>query len=150
VRAGGAGGGNAGNAANAASAAAEAPSCAALDCALGLDRILSSVHPRAAAEVRQLLRLFDNGMTGLLCTGHLGTFTAASAADKDRRLEAWRRGRLSVMRSGYQAMKRLAHATYYSSPETYALVGYAGPPSIAAPAVPPADGAPAPGAGMAP
>ena len=57
-------------------------------------------------------------------------FTRCSPAAQDARLEAWRRSRLALLRSGYQALKRLAHATYYSSPEIYALVGYAGPPEV--------------------
>ena len=46
---------------------------------------------------------------------------ACAPAEQDARLEAWRHSRLALLRSGYQALKRLAHATYYSSPEVYAL-----------------------------
>ena len=60
-------------------------------------------------------------------------FTRASAAEQDARLEAWRRSRLAILRSGYQALKRLSDAVYYSSPEVYALIGYPGPPSVPQP-----------------
>ena len=106
------------------------PMPSAIDCAGRLDDILSTLHPRAAAEFRKLLRLFENGMTGLLFIGSPQTFTAASAEEQDRRLRAWRHSRLALLRSGYQAMKRLAHATYYSSPATFAAVGYPGPPVV--------------------
>ena len=36
--------------------------------------------------------------------------------------------RLAVRRTGYQALKRLACAMYYASPEVYGSVGYPGPP----------------------
>jgi hypothetical protein len=109
------------------------PSTEQIDCAGRLDELLGTVHPRAARELCRLLRIFENGLTGLLATGHPETFSAAAPVEQDRRLEAWRHSRLAVLRSGYEALKRLAHATYYSAPETFASVGYAGPPEISAP-----------------
>jgi hypothetical protein len=109
------------------------PSTDRIDCAGRLDELLGTLHPRAARELCRLLRIFENGMTGLLATGHPETFSAAAPLEQDRRLEAWRHSRLAVLRSGYEALKRLAHATYYSAPEVFASVGYAGPPGISAP-----------------
>ena len=57
-------------------------------------------------------------------------FSRCTPAEQDARLEAWRRSRFALLRSGYQAVKRLADAAYYSSPEIYALVGYPGPPLV--------------------
>ena len=45
------------------------------------------------------------------------------------------RFRIGVLRTGAGALIRLAHATYFASPEVYALVGYPGPPEV--PDVPP-------------
>jgi hypothetical protein len=106
------------------------PSTATLECAEKVDGIMAGLHPRVAAEFRKLLHVFENTATGLFSIGSASTFTASSAADQDRRLNAWRRSRLAAFRSGYQAMKRLSHATYYSSTEIYALVGYPGPPVV--------------------
>lgn len=106
------------------------PPADSVDCAGKVDALMTELHPQAAAEFRQLLHVFENGVTGLFSIGSPRTFTASGPAEQDRRLEAWRRSRVAVFRSGYQAMKRLAHATYYSSPETYALVGYPGPPVV--------------------
>jgi hypothetical protein len=106
------------------------PSAQALGCAAKVDELLAGLHPKAAGEFRQLLRVFENAMTGLLTIGSPATFTRSSPELQDRRLEGWRHSRVALFRSGYQAMKRLAHATYYSAPETYALVGYPGPPVV--------------------
>jgi hypothetical protein len=106
------------------------PSAAAVDCAGKIDSLLSTVHPTAGAEFRQLLHLFENGLTGLFMTLSPSPFTRCSPADQDQRLEAWRHSRIALLRSGYQALKRLTHATYYSSPELYALIGYPGPPVV--------------------
>jgi hypothetical protein len=84
------------------------------------------------------LNLFENALTGLAALGKPRTFTRSPPAEQDARLEAWRHSRVALFRSGYQAMKRLAHASYYSSPEVYARLGYPGPPTVPAGAVVPA------------
>jgi len=106
------------------------PTAEALDCAGKVDALMAQVHPEVGAEFRQLLRLFESPVFGLAFTGSPTPFTRLPPAGQDARLEAWRHSRLALLRSGYQAMKRLAHATYYSSPEVYALVGYPGPPEV--------------------
>ena len=73
---------------------------------------------------------FENGLGGLLVTLRPTPFTALEPAAQDRRLEAWRHSRITVLRSGYQAMVRLVKAAYYSSPEVYPAMGYPGPPTV--------------------
>jgi hypothetical protein len=106
------------------------PTADALDCAGKVDALMATTLPEVGAEFRQLLRLFESAVFGLLVTGSPTPFTRLSTAAQDARLEAWRHSRVALLRSGYQAMKRLAHATYYSSPEVYALIGYPGPPEV--------------------
>jgi len=106
------------------------PSAEALDCAGKVDALLATVHPDAGRDFRRLLRLFESGLLGTFMAASPRPFTRATPAEQDARLEAWRRSRLTVMRSGYQALKRLTHAAYYSSPEVYPRVGYPGPPVV--------------------
>jgi hypothetical protein len=106
------------------------PSAEAVDCAGKCDELLARVHPEVGAEFRQLLRLFENGLGGLFLSFSPAPFTTLSAAGQDARLLTWRHSRLSLLRSGYLALVRLAHATYYSSPEVYARIGYPGPPEV--------------------
>jgi hypothetical protein len=106
------------------------PSAQALDCAGKVDALMAQTHPRVGAEFRQLLHLFENALGGLLSNLQPAPFSRCSPAQQDARLETWRYSRVALLRSGYQAMKRLAQATYYSSPEVYALVGYPGPPEV--------------------
>jgi hypothetical protein len=109
------------------------PSADALDCAGKIDGLMAQVHPDVGRDFRRLLRLMESGLAGALLAGSPRPFTRAAPAEQDARLEAWRTSRLAVLRSGYQAVKRLAHATYYASPETYALIGYPGPPDVPQP-----------------
>jgi hypothetical protein len=106
------------------------PRAEALDCAGKVDALMATVHPDVGHDFRRLLRLVESGFAGLLLAGSPRPFTRAAPAEQDARLEAWRRSRLAVLRSGYQALKRLADAAYYSSPEIYELCGYPGPPFV--------------------
>jgi len=106
------------------------PSAETLQIADGLDALLARLHPGAARDFKRLLHVFESAVTGLTSTGTPLPFTRCTAAQQDRRLEAWRHARVELLRSGYQAMKRLAHALYYSSPQLYERVGYPGPPVV--------------------
>jgi len=106
------------------------PTADAVDCAGKCDALMATALPEVGAEFRQLLRLFESALFGLIFTRAPTPFTRLSPAAQDARLESWRRSPIALLRSGYQALKRLSHATYYSSPEVYALVGYPGPPEV--------------------
>ncbi|HEX4405663.1 MAG TPA: hypothetical protein VH560_12585 [Polyangia bacterium] len=106
------------------------PTTDALDCAGKCDALMATTLPEVGAEFRQLLRLFESALFGMVFTRSPTPFTRLSPAAQDARLESWRHSRIALLRSGYQALKRLSHATYYASPEVYALVGYPGPPEV--------------------
>jgi hypothetical protein len=106
------------------------PAAEAVDCAGKIDALLATTHPDVGGDFKRLLRLFESGFLGTFIAGSPRPFTRAAPAEQDARLEAWRRSRVALLRSGYQAIKRLAHAAYYSSPEVYARVGYPGPPEV--------------------
>jgi hypothetical protein len=108
------------------------PSANAVDCAGKIDRLLALAHPAVGADFKQLLGLFENGLAGLFMHTGWSPFTRLSPAQQDARLEAWRTSKLTLLRSGYQALVRLVHATYFSSPEVYPFVGYPGPPVVPA------------------
>ena len=54
--------------------------------------------------------------------------TRMTAAEQDAQLQSWQTSRLAIQRTGFQAMKRLCCAIYFSQPQTWASVGYPGPP----------------------
>lgn len=106
------------------------PSSWDVECAEKFDELLVRLHPETVTELRQLLHLFENGLSGLLTTLSPTPFSHLDVTAQAARLEAWRQSKLSLLRSGYLALTRLFHATYYASPRTYALVGYPGPPEV--------------------
>ena len=106
------------------------PTALARDCAGKADALMALAHPSVGAELRQLLHLFESGLGGVFTNLQVSPFTRLPPAEMDARLTAWRTSHLALLRSGYQALKRLAQATYYSSPEVYPLIGYPGPPVV--------------------
>jgi hypothetical protein len=108
-----------------------APSAEDVDVAGRIDGLLALSSAEVQGEFRQLVRLFENGFTGILTGTGWTSFTAASEKSRQARLSAWELSRLPLFRTGYQAMKRLCTACYYSSPASWASIGYPGPPEIA-------------------
>ena len=106
------------------------PTAEAVDCAGKIDALLATVHPDVGGDFRRLLRVFESGFLGTFIAASPRPFTRATPAEQDARLEAWRRSRFTMLRSGYHALKRLTDAAYYSSPEVFARVGYPGPPEV--------------------
>lgn len=97
------------------------------------DSVLSRVEPSAQAEVKQLLRLFDNALTNVLFGGRFRPFTGLLPPAQDEVLRDWRDSRLLVRRTGFQALRSLVLAAYYGDPRTWKAVGYPGPLEIKTP-----------------
>jgi hypothetical protein len=105
-----------------------APAPAEVDVAGKADAFLAPLDAASAKELKQLLALFDNALFSVLTGGPPRPFTRMSAVEQDAHLDRWATSRMAVRRTGFQALKRLSAAVYYGSPETYASVGYPGPP----------------------
>jgi hypothetical protein len=90
-------------------------------------------------QLRLALRLFEYGPFVFDWT--FARFTRMSDAECDASLTAWMTSRLALRRTAFLALRNLALYGYYSQPETWPLVGYAGPllgrKGGAAPAPPP-------------
>lgn len=107
-----------------------APSPTSLDVAGKADAAMAMAYPSVQKEYKQLLHLFDNGLMGVMTGSGLAPFTASPRKAQDARLRAWSTSRVALFRTGFQAMKRLAAACYYASPETWKDVSYPGPPTV--------------------
>ena len=105
-----------------------APSASQLDVAARADAFLAPLPDSDRKDLKQLLALFDNALFSFLQGGPPRPFTAMSAAEQDAHLRRWQTSRFAIQRTGYQAMKRLCCALYFSAPEVWPSVGYPGPP----------------------
>ena len=105
-----------------------APAPAEVDVAGKADVFLAPLDAASAKDLKQLLALFDNALFSAVTGGPPRPFTRMSPDEQDAHVERWATSRMAVRRTGFQALKRLSAAVYYGSPETYASVGYPGPP----------------------
>lgn len=109
-----------------------APSPEDVDVVGRVDALLARSPAEVRREFARLLHVFENGATGLLTATGWTSFTASGPASREARLRAWETSRIALFRTGFQAMKRLCGACYYSSPLTWAAIGYPGPPDVLA------------------
>jgi hypothetical protein len=105
------------------------PSTEDLDLAFRADLVLSQVDPNATREVKQLLKLFENALTGFLFGARVRPFTRLPEAEQDQVLQEWQTSRLMLRRTGFQALRTLITAAYFGSPEAWSATGYPGPPA---------------------
>lgn len=103
---------------------------------LNADRILTKVDETALKEMKQLLNLFENALPNFLFGLRITPFTQMAAADQDAVLAEWMRSGLEVRRTGYTALRGLVLAAYFVKHETWAAVGYPGPPRLHDPNAP--------------
>jgi len=103
---------------------------------LNADRILTKVDPTALKEMKQLLNLFENALPNFLFGLRVAPFTQMEPSAQDAVLSEWAHSRLTVRRSGYTALRGLVLAAYFVRPETWAAVGYPGPPKLTDPNAP--------------
>lgn len=108
-----------------------APSPEAVDVVGRVDALLGRSPAAVGKEFARLLRLFENGTTGIVTATGWTSFTAAAPASREARLRAWQTSRVALFRTGFQAMKRLCGACYYSAPASWPAIGYPGPPDLA-------------------
>lgn len=106
-----------------------APSPAEVEVASKADAFLAPLPEGDRKDLKQLLALFDNALFSLLGGGPPRPFTRMGPEEQDAHLRSWQTSRLAIKRTGFQAMKRLCCAIYFAAPETYASVGYPGPPA---------------------
>jgi Gluconate 2-dehydrogenase subunit 3 len=117
-------------------AAPDFPSAEALRIAFKFDRVISTHEPSAQGELKQLLGLFENALPNFLFGQRLTPFSMMDAAAQDAVLHEWQTSSLALRRTGYNALRGLLLATYYGSKETWASVGYPGPPPVNDPNAP--------------
>jgi hypothetical protein len=102
-----------------------APPVRATGAVATIDRLCAGLDPGLTSALPWLLRLVEWGPWLFEATP--SRFTRLEPAAKDASLRGWSTSRLGVRRAGFQALRNLACLGYWSQPETWPLIGYAGP-----------------------
>jgi hypothetical protein len=95
-----------------------------------LEIAIANLPPHAQRELSQLLALLATraGRAGL--TGLSVVWPQASVADVQTALQNMRSSPISLKQQAYHALRDLISAAYFSAPQTWAALGYAGPLTI--------------------
>lgn len=96
----------------------------------GVDRSLTYALPETQVAINQLLGLFENALPGLLLDGRVQPFTRLSPESQDHVLDSWRTSRLTLRRSGYQALRRLILSAHYVEESSWGPLQYQPPSSM--------------------
>ena len=117
----------------------------ALDAAALVEARLARMPGHKRADLRLVLDLFGSRAAALVTLGAPVPFARLDPARQDAMLRRWAAGRVPLQRTVFQALRRLALATWYAEPEVQRAIGYLGALHDRAPVVPwegPAAGAP--------
>jgi hypothetical protein len=97
----------------------------------GIDTTVSFMAPATRKEVRNLLNLLQLRVARLMAGGFWRSWDRASEGEVEEVLANWRRSHFVMLRSVYVALHTLCMGHWYANRESWARIGYAGPPKLA-------------------
>lgn len=103
------------------------PSTETLEVARQCDAIVALADETAQAELKQLLMLFENALTGFLFGRRTLPFTRLDPEEQDAVLHEWATSAVTLRRSGYLALRTIITGAYFSQRASWAPMGYPGP-----------------------
>ena len=95
-----------------------------------IDRAVAGLPPHLQEEVRQLLALLASWSGRRWVAGVDSLWREASVAEVSAFLERWRFSRWALLQQGYHALHDLVLAAWYARPDSWAAIGYPGPPEV--------------------
>lgn len=96
----------------------------------GVDQAIAGLPLASQEEITQLFELLSFAPTRILVAGLWSPWPDASPQAIGGFLESWRNSRFDLFKSGYAALHDLIFAAWYARPETWAAIGYPGPPKV--------------------
>ena len=103
------------------------PDPSAVRLARAVEIRLGTLDPAKAKDVTTLLTMMGAPAAGLLSAWRIGGFADLSAGRQDAWLRGWETSRIPLLRTAFQALRRLILSTHYADPSTWAAIGYRGP-----------------------
>lgn len=94
------------------------------------DRAVSGLAPAVQKEVDQLFSILRFAPMRIAFTGLWSPVEEAPAEDVAAFLTRWRTSRFEIQRAGYQALTQLMQAAWYGNSDSWASIGYSGPPKL--------------------
>jgi hypothetical protein len=105
-------------------------SAVALKTARKMDRLIASLDPDLQGELGLILSLLENPIAGAIFDGNFRPFSSLSAKRRSEVIKAWQVSSINLRRAAIKSLLGLVHSCYWSQPETWAHMGYPGPPAL--------------------
>ncbi len=96
----------------------------------GVALAVGALSAAAQKEVAELFALLAFAPTRIAIAGVNATWDQASVADIEAFLRRWQHSPVDLLKSGYQALHDLVFGAWYADAQTWAAIGYPGPPSL--------------------
>ena len=96
----------------------------------GVQRPTAGLSPATQKEIGQLFDLLAFPLTRMLAAGIWSPGPEATPAAIGNFLGSWRHSRFDLLQSGYAALHDLIFGAWYARPDTWAAIGYPGPPEV--------------------
>lgn len=96
----------------------------------GVALAVGALSAASQKEVAELFALLAFAPTRVAVAGVTASWDQAGAADIEGFLRRWQHSRLNLLKSGYQALHDLVLGAWYADPQSWAAIGYAGPPAL--------------------
>ncbi len=97
--------------------------------AIRVDQLMAGIEPGVRQQLLIGLSLFDD--LAVLRFGSVGRFVDLSDADASDYIDNWMNSPIFTLRAVANAAGRLVRTAYWSAPETWSAIGYAGPAASA-------------------
>ena len=96
----------------------------------GVEHAIAGLAPATQKEIGELFDLLAFPLTRMLAAGIWSPWPEATPAAIGNFLESWRHSRFDLLKSGYAALHDLIFGAWYARPDTWAAIGYPGPPKV--------------------
>ena len=96
----------------------------------GVDQTIAGLSLATQKEIGELFDLLTFAPTRMLAAGIWSPWDQAKPEEIGKFLENWRLSRFDLLKSGYAALHDLIFGAWYARPDTWAAIGYPGPPKV--------------------
>jgi hypothetical protein len=111
---------------------AQARARALAEVVAAFDRAVSGLSPAVQDEIRQLFALLGIAAGRFIVAGVRSAWAEATPDEVAAFLRRWRASRWDLLRAGCQALTQLLVAAWYGNADSWARIGYPGPPQFEA------------------
>lgn len=100
------------------------------DTVAGVRTAVAGLPPAARHELDQLFALLAFAPARIALARVTSSWSQATSDEVGAFLERWRTSRMTLLRSAYDALHQLVFAAWYGQEDSWAAIGYPGPPRL--------------------